>query len=401
MPPADISKSSALKFVILMGIVSMFADMAYEGARSISGPYLGTLGASAVIVGFVAGFGEFLGYALRLLSGYFSDRTGRYWPIAIIGYVINLAAVPLLALAGNWWIAGLLIIAERAGKGIRVPARDAMLSHAAHRMGMGWGFGVHEALDQAGAMLGPLMVTLVLYWQGQYQYCFAILLFPALASLSMLFISRFQYPEPQALEEQAIPLKFIALRKNTAFWAYLMGASLVALGYADFALIAFHFGKVKLLSPLWIPITYAIALGTNMLMSPLLGYLYDKEGFIVLVMITLVASLFAPLVFLGPAALAMFGTVLWGVGMGAQGSLMRAIVGQMVAKEKRGSAYGIFNAVFGLFWFIGSVLMGFLYEISITSLVIFSLGAELLAIPVLWYAMRLLPHQGRRQVRSH
>lgn len=393
MTQKDIHKSVAMKFVILMGIVSMFADMTYEGARSITGPYLEILGASAAVVGFTAGFGEFLGYGLRLVSGYFSDKTGRYWPIAIFGYILNLAAVPLLALAGHWWFAGLLIILERAGKGIRVPPRDAMLSHAAQRVGMGWGFGLHEALDQAGAMAGPLLVAMVLYWQGQYQYCFAILLIPALASLLMLFFSRAEYPDPLALEETDQRFEVTRLRENKAFWVYLAGASCVALGYADFALIAYHFGKIHLLSPLWIPLTYAIALGSNILMSPFLGYLYDRKGFIVLLPVTLLSSLFAPLVFLGTADSAMLGTVIWGIGMGAQGSLMRAILAQMVPKQKRGTAYGVFNAVFGLFWFIGSALMGFLYDLSITSLVVFSLIAQVISIPLLWKAMRLIPRK--------
>ena len=124
----DLPRRSAVGFIVLLGVADLFADMTYEGARSVTGPYLGVLGASAAIVGLVAGFGEFLGYALRLVSGYLSDRTGSYWPITIVGYVINLFAVPLLALTGRWELAVFLIVAERAGRGIRVPARDAMLS---------------------------------------------------------------------------------------------------------------------------------------------------------------------------------------------------------------------------------------------------------------------------------
>jgi len=386
----DLSKSIAMKFVIMMGIVSLFADMTYEGARSITGPYLGTLGASAAMVGLIAGFGEFLGYGFRLISGYFSDTTQRYWLIAIIGYIVNLAAVPLLALTGHWWTAGLLIIAERAGKGIRVTPRDAMLSHAAHRVGMGLGFGLHEAMDQAGAMAGPLLVSLVLYTQGQYTYCFAILFFPALVSISMLFISKAAYPDPGQLEEQSKLLKLTNLKTNKAYWIYLFGASLVAMGYADFALIAYHLAKIQLLTPVFIPMLYAAALGSNIVMSPLLGYFYDKKGFIILIAITFLTSFFTPLVFWGDASLALLGSILWGIGLGAQGSLMRAIVAHMVHKEKRGSAYGIFNFVFGLFWFIGSALMGVLYDISITSLIMFSLLCQWLAVPVLWAAKRKL-----------
>jgi MFS family permease len=130
--------SPALKFVLLVGVMSFFADFTYEGSRSVIGPYLGTLGAGALAISVISGLGEFLGYGLRLFSGRSADRTGRYWPITISGYVVQMAAVPLLALAGNWEVAALLIIAERIGKATRNPARDAMLSHAAKEMGYGW-----------------------------------------------------------------------------------------------------------------------------------------------------------------------------------------------------------------------------------------------------------------------
>jgi len=154
--------SPALTFVVMVGVMSFFADFTYEGSRSVIGPYLGTLGAGALAISVISGLGEFLGYGLRLFSGRAADRTGRYWPITISGYVVQMAAVPLLALAGNWEVAALLIIAERVGKATRSPPRDAMLSHAAKEIGYGWGFAVHEALDQFGATFGPLLVALVL-----------------------------------------------------------------------------------------------------------------------------------------------------------------------------------------------------------------------------------------------
>jgi sugar phosphate permease len=176
----DMLVGDAMKFIILLGIVSLLADMTYEGARSITGPYLAILGASATLVGFVAGFGELMGYTLRFVSGYFADKSRQYWAMTIIGYVVNLLAVPLLALAGNWPLAAMLIIMERIGKGIRTPPRDVMLSHATSQVGQGWGFGLHEAMDQIGAITGPLIVALILYLHGNYQAGFAFLLLPAL-----------------------------------------------------------------------------------------------------------------------------------------------------------------------------------------------------------------------------
>jgi hypothetical protein len=236
-----ISKNTALKFVILLSVVSLFADITYEGARSITGPYLAVLGANAAVVGFVAGFGEFVGYAFRLVSGFLADRTGKYWTITIIGYTCNLLAVPLLALAGYWWIAAILIVIERMGKAMRVPPRDAMLSHAGQTISMGWVFGLHEAIDQVGAMLGPIIVAIVLYFKEGYHVSFAILLIPALIALIILMFARWLYPHPQDLEVKQVNLE--AKGMNASFWIYLAGASLIAAGYADFPLIAYHFQK--------------------------------------------------------------------------------------------------------------------------------------------------------------
>ena len=196
----SISAKTALRFVILIGVVSLFADMTYEGARSINGPFIAVLGASGTVVGIVSGLGELIGFSIRLVSGYFSDKTKGYWTITFLGYAINLLAVPLLAVAGNWQLAALLMIIERVGKGIRVPPRDAMLSYATQHMGHGWGFGLHEALDQLGAILGPLIMASVLLFRDGYKTAYGVLLIPALLALAILTTARFLYPRPQDLE---------------------------------------------------------------------------------------------------------------------------------------------------------------------------------------------------------
>jgi hypothetical protein len=166
--------TSAFRFVLIIGVVNLFADLTYEGARSIIGPFLGSLGASATIVGFVAGFGELIGYSLRSVSGYLADKSSKYWIVTFAGYLINMLAVPALALAGNWPLAAALIVTERAGRAIRRPAVEAMLSYAGKSIGRGWVFGLNEALDQGGATVGPLIAALVLYLHGSYQSAFAV-----------------------------------------------------------------------------------------------------------------------------------------------------------------------------------------------------------------------------------
>lgn len=356
--------------------------MTYEGARSITGPYLATLGASATVVGLVAGFGELIGYSLRLVFGYLSDRTRRYWTITLVGYAINLLAVPLLALAGRWEVAALLMIAERLGKAIRTPARDAMLSHATHQTGHGWGFGLHEAMDQIGAVLGPLIVAVVLYWRGQYRVGFGVLLVPALLALAVLVAARLLYPRPHELEISTPAMQPRGFPR--IFWLYLVGVALIALGYADFPLIAYHFERIAVAPPPWIPTLYATAMGVDALAALLFGRWFDQRGLVILALAALLSAFFAPLVFWGGFGLALAGMILWGIGMGAQESVMRAAVGVLVVPERRGTAYGLLNSGYGLAWFLGSVLMGVLYDVSLPALIIFSMAAQLAAVLLLW-----------------
>lgn len=378
---STIGRASALRFIVLIGIVSLFADMTYEGARSITGPYLGFLGASATIVGIVSGLGELVGYGIRLASGWLGDRTQRYWAITIAGYVLNLLAVPLLALAGNWQVAAILIIAERTGRAIRSPARDAMLSHAASHTGLGWGFGLHEAMDQTGAIVGPLLVSGMLYMKYGYASAFAILLIPALISLAVVFTARIQYPRPRdfdlapsALDSRGFP---------SGFWLYMIAMALIGAGYADFALIAYHFGKTAVVSAPLIPILYSVAMGCEAVAALVLGYFYDRRGIVVVAIAASVAAFSSPFVFLSGGAGVLFGMLLWGLGMGAQESVMRAVVASMTSSDRRGTAFGILNAVFGIAWFAGSVLLGIIYDHSVFAVAGISLILQLLALPLL------------------
>ena len=334
------------------------------------------------MVGLVAGLGELIGYGLRLVSGYVSDRTGYYWTITILGYAVNLIAVPLLALAGNWPLAALLMIAERTGKAIRTPARDAMLSHATHKMGRGWGFGLHEALDQIGAVLGPLIVAAVLYTRGAYQLGFAILAIPAILALLVLAAARLLYPRPRDLEIATPPLTTQGLGRS--FWLYLAAVALIAAGFADFPLIAYHFERANVAPAGWIPISYAVFCLKKTKAALIFGRLFDRLGLAVLIAAALVSALVAPLVFLGGFRLALAGMALWGVGMGAQESIMRAALADMVPPHRRGTAYGLFNASYGLFWFLGSAVIGLLYDRSIPMLIAFAVALQLVAVPVLW-----------------
>ena len=371
---------SALRFVLLIGVVSFFADFTYEGSRSVTGPLLSVLGASAVIVSIIAGLGELLGYGLRLVSGPLSERTGEFWPITLFGYFIQMLSVPALAFARTWPEAATLILIERIGKAIRNPPRDVMLSHAAKEMGYGWGFGVHEALDQAGALFGPLLVAVMLSWRGEYRLAYETLLIPALLTLSFLLVARFVYPKPEDFDTTR-PKSEERSSFSETFRLYLAGAALVAAGFADFTLIAFHFKNSHAVPSVWIPIFYSVAMAVSGLGSLFFGRLFDRQGIRVLVPLTIITTISAPLVFLGHFAAALIGAALWGLGMGVHESIIPAVVATMVPAGRRPTAYGLFTGVYGVAWFLGSVLIGFLYEVSPRAVVIFCVLIQLAAVP--------------------
>jgi MFS family permease len=394
---ANSNRKAALKFVLLIGVVSFFADFTYEGARSVTGPFMAVLGANGTIVGIVAGLGELLGYGLRLVSGKLSEKTQKFWPITLFGYLIQMAAVPLLAFARNWQTAALLIIVERIGKATRNPPRDVMLSHAAKEMGYGWGFGVHEALDQFGALFGPLVVASVLAHQGNYRMGFAVLVIPAVITYSMLIVARLLYPRPEDLETSVPDVHAKGL--PPIFWIYLAGAALVAAGFADFQLIAYHFEKADAINDTWIPIMYSIAMAVSGAGSLLFGRMFDRVGIGVLIPLTVVSAAFAPLVFLGGFWPVIIGSALWGLGMGVHESIVPAAVATMVPAQRRPSAYGLFTAGYGVAWFIGSAITGMLYDLSITGVVIFCVALQVAALPIFLKVKNMAPRQssGRAQ----
>jgi MFS family permease len=370
-------------FIILLGIVSLFGDVTYEGARSVAGPYLATLGASASVVGLVAGIGEFLGYALRLASGYLADRTKAYWLLTFIGYGL-LLSIPLLAFAGYWQLAALLIILERMGKAMRSPARDTMLSYATKEVGRGWGFAVHEALDQVGAIIGPVVFSLVFFFGSGYREGFTLLWIPALLTLVVLAIARKKVPSPQKLEApEETSRQNIQGKLPRIFWLYTVFTLFSVAGFANFQLVSYHLKVQAIVPDAQIPIIYAIAMGVDALSALVIGKTYDKIGLVSLLAVPLLTLPIPFLVFSHSYSLVLIGMVLWGVVMGVQETVMRAAIADLTPVERRGFAYGMFNAAYGASWFLGSALMGLLYELSINYLILFAVVMELTSIPLL------------------
>lgn len=379
--------SPAFIFILLMGIVSLFADMAHEGARSVLGDYLGLLGASAATVGLVAGLGECLGYALRMFTGMLADRTHLYWPMTIGGYCVNMLAIPLLALVpeGGWPAAAGLIIAERIGKAVRQPAKNTLLSFAASREGVGRSFAIQEFLDQVGAFLGPVLLFVIMTGRGgmsgldAYALCFACLGIPALMALVVLLAARRRFPDPSAFEPPAVRTS-AARSCSRPFLLYLAASSLLAFAFVDFPLVTLHVSRAGLLDGAGLPLLYALAMLADACAALIFGWLYDRRGYRVLGPVALAGALFPVFIFWADSLWGVaVGACLWGMGMGAQESVMKAVVVSLSSREQRARHFGIFEACFGVSWFLGSWCLGWLYEVDLRVMALCSMGLQLLA----------------------
>ena len=391
------ARRRAIGFVVAVGIGSMLADVVYEGARSILGPFLATLGASAAYVGLISGIGEFVGYGLRVVAGWISDLTRSYWPLTIGGYALNVAAVPLLGLVGGVELATALILAERLGKAIRVPARDTLISYASRPIGPGFAFGLHEALDQVGAVVGPLILAATLALRpGEYRLAFLLLAIPAVLTVLALLSARARFPHADEWDEAEPPGGPAEEGPDTprarpfgraAFARYAIFTFLALVGFAPFPLIAFHLTATGVLHPAQVPLLFAFAMAVDAGVAVATGRAYDRLGFGVLLLVPL-GTAAALTLFTTSAPLVWIGAAVWGSVLGIHESTLRAAVADLIPPERRGFGYGIFNALYGVALLIGGSLLGLFYERSLALVVAFVLGAAVAAVLAFVFLLR-------------
>ncbi|WP_293003283.1 MFS transporter [Mycobacterium sp.] len=374
---------SAWRFVTVFGTVSLLADFVYEGARSITGPLLASLGATGLVVGVITGIGEAAALGLRLVSGPLTDRTQRFWAWTIAGYTLTIVTVPVLGIAATLWVACALVIAERVGKAIRSPAKDTLLSHAAAVTGRGRGFAVHEALDQIGAVIGPLTVAGVLALTGgDYGPALGILALPGAAALALLVWLRLRVPKPARYEIPAEPAPLPAGPVASAdptrpsaslpptFWAYCAFTATTMVGFATFGVLSYHMVIRGILSAAAVPLVYAAAMGADAVAALLSGWLYDRVGAKTLAALPILSALVPVVAFTDSVWLVVAGALLWGAAVGIQESTLRAVVADLVAPPRRATAYGVFAAGLGVATAAGGALTGWLYDTSIPALAI-------------------------------
>lgn len=377
----------------------MSADLVYEGARSITGPLLASLGASAFVVGIVIGAGEAVALVLRLLFGTLADRTGSYWSLTMIGYGMTAVAVPMLAVTPFLGAAGLavacvLILVERLGKAIRSPSKSALLALAAENVGRGRGFGVHKALDQLGAFTGPLLVAGVVAATARIWPAMAVLAIPGILAMVLLSVVRARMPMPAAVEVPPLPIAGSWIAKNVgadlprSFFIFAAATALTTAGLVGYGLIGFHLTTQGVVRTAAVPVLYALAMAAAAVAALVSGWVYDRRGGKVLYALPLLVAAAAPLVFSQSIGLAASGVVIWGGAVGLQDSTVKALVADLVPAPRRATAFGVFAAIQGGAAVIGGGVAGLLYTRSIIALVMVLVAVQAVALILLVMSSR-------------
>ncbi len=408
----------------MFGLVSLAADMVYEGARSLYGPLLAALGASSVVVGAVTGAGEAMALVLRLVFGPMADRTGRYWGLTIAGYALTIVCVPLLAVTPFVGGAGLalaaaLILLERSGKAVRSPSKSALLAHVARSVGRGRGFGIHKAMDQTGAFAGPLLVAAIVSATGAMWTGLAALALPGVVALVLLLAIRARVPDPSVYDGSAAapstppttapattapPAAAAPARGWLAgalgaglpreFFLFACAASLTTGGLVTFGLIGYHLSVGGLAPVAQVPVIYSGAMLTEALAALGVGWLYDRVGPSVLYAVPVLVAAVPPLALSGGLATALVGIAVWGLAFGLQDSTIKAYVADIVEAPRRATAYGVFAGIQGVAAILGGVTAGWLYARSVPAL---TLGVGLVQAAALTL-MVLAVRRARRSV---
>lgn len=372
--------------VFLMGIVSMLGDIVYESGRGIAPDYLYFLGASAFIVGLTSGVGELVGYGMRLVSGPLADLSHTYWLFIFLGYGL-IISIPLMGFSNSIWLVSILVILERLGKALRSPSRDAVVSVVSKGMGSGKAFGLHEFIDQLGAIVGPAFLGFImLRTLNNFSFSFKTL-FPFY--LLMMIVLYLTYNRIKSTVEEVRRQGITSEGKlGRSYWTYSVAVLLNTIGLMPIALILYNGARIlESNEQLWfVPFLYVIVQLVDAPMALVSGYFYDRIGLKLLVVpftLSVLPFLFQFIVGLSGVILAC---VSYGLVLGMQESTYRAAISDIVPLGRRGSAYGFFNVLLGVGTFISGVTFGYMLDTSLSSTVmlIFVIVSQIAAIILLW-----------------
>ena len=379
----DNNVNFAVRAIIIFGIISLLGDMVYESARGANSQYFELIGISAAKVGLVFGIGEFLGYFLRLISGVISDKSKKPWAFMFIGYGM-LFFVPLMGFTKNWNVLFVLILMERIGKAIRNPSKDTVLSAISeNQVGVGFAFGLQEALDQVGAFLGPLIFTAVFYFTdkntlAEYSLGYKLLFIPFVLLMLFLYYSYRVISKGNLLGEE-YGREFKSEKLKPIFWMYMAFTFFATLGFLNFSTLGYHMKSQNILTDGKITLIYSVAMIVDALTALIVGRLYDKlkeksgkkdGGILVLGAIPVVTLLLPFFGLTMSKSLIIVSMIIFGIIMGTHETIMRSAIADITPFDKRGTGYGVFNTGYGLALFLGATITGYLYDKNLNSVIL-------------------------------
>lgn len=371
---------------ILLGLVSLTADMVYEGGRSVGGSYIESLGGSA-IASAIAGSGDLIGYGLRFVSGFLASlfaSSAIFWGFTILGYAITVSAIPLLSYANSWELATLLYLLERVGKGLRTPTRDVILAEVTENIGKGKGFGIHELMDQIGSVAGPVLVSIALAVYG-YKIAFMLLLVPGVASMLFLLVAYLLYPSVKSVEVSVPKISFSGMGKR--FWLYIASMIMLSLGYIHWMVVSYYLKYWGVLTDPEVALAYTLAMLTDAVVAVPIGIIYDKLKFKSLYIaplaalgatLTLLANLHNPV-----KTMAYASSAFWGITMGCFETIMRASIADILPPDKRAMGYGIFGLIYGISWTLGAFVFSYLLQLSVVATAVYAIVTQITSIALI------------------
>jgi MFS family permease len=360
--PLDTPEPSQLGFknVVRLGYVSLFTDFSTEMILGLLPIFVhDQLGASYAIVGLIEGSAEAMNNFFRILTGVVTDRLAKRKPLVLFGYALSSFAKPLFALATSWPQALVVRVTDRAGKGARTSPRDALISDSIAKSEGGKAFGVHESLDQIGAVVGPLVAFLafpLIGFRGIFWLSFA----PAIVSLLILV---FFVKEAVGLKKQTHLFENARQVMNRRFIFFLAVLGVFLLGAYNFSFILLRASSLGVPDG-EVPLVYVVINAISVVVAFPSGVLADRIGKILVLGLSYVAFIVtsaAGILLVGNWLYGFAIGCLFGVYLGISDPVQRSIIPDFTGSKLKGTGYAFYYLLVGLSSFLANSIFGYLW----------------------------------------
>jgi MFS family permease len=361
--PNSQNRPGGMRNVTMLGIVSFFTDFSTEMISGMLPSFIVTeLGASKALLGAIEGSAELVSYAFRLVSGSLSDKLRRRKIFILFGYGLSTISKPFFSVSFNWIDVLIVRISDRIGKGVRTAPRDALISDSIRETTSGKAFGIHRSLDQSGAIAGPIAGYALLQF-FDVRNIFILSLIPGVIAIIMLVFFVKEVIGKDTTKGMQRNFLYL-LKQNKPFAILLLITGIFGLGAYNFSFILLKSSDLGVIESS-VPLVYATINITHTAVSIPSGIIADrigKEKVLILGYGVLLVSSFLMVLLSGNFLYAFIIALIYGIYVGITETVQRAVLPKYVDSNLRGTAYGLFNLVIGVGFFIGNILFGYLWD---------------------------------------